>query len=71
MQTLNKSDVGAMLTCYKEKRNGGIGKCKVTVGVIPVSLLGLRMMHPLVVTHLLGCVEVQIIALFRSMHEGD
>ena len=45
--------------------------CKVTLGVIPVSLLGLPMTHVLVVTHLFGRVEKEIIALFLSMHEGD
>ena len=45
--------------------------CKVTLVVIPVSLLGLPMMHVLVVTHLFGCVEIEIIALFLSWHEGD
>ena len=44
---------------------------KVTLGVIPVSLLGLPMMHVLVVTQLFGCVEIEIIALFLSWHEGD
>ena len=32
--------------------------CKVTLGVIPISLLGLSMMHVLVVTHLFGCAEI-------------
>ena len=32
--------------------------------MIPVSLLGLPMMHVLVVTHLFGCVEIEIIASF-------
>ena len=45
--------------------------CKVTLGVIPVSLFGLPMMHVLVVTHLFGCVEIEIIALFLSLLEGD
>ena len=45
--------------------------CKVTLGVIPVSLLGLPMTHVLVVNHLFGRVEIEIIALFLSMHEGD
>ena len=44
--------------------------CKLTLGVIPVSLLGLPMIHVLVVTHLFGCVEIEMIALFLSMH-GD
>ena len=47
------------------------GTCKVTLGVIPVSLLGLPVVHVLVVTHLFGCVEIEIIALFLSWHEGD
>ena len=29
------------------------------------------MMHVLVGTHLFGCVEIEIIALFLSWHEGD
>ena len=41
--------------------------CKVTMGVIPVSFLGLPMMHVLVVTHLFGCVQIEIIALFLSV----
>ena len=45
--------------------------CKVTLGVIPVSLLGSPMMHVFVVTHLFGCVEIEIIALFLSLPEGD
>ena len=45
--------------------------CKVMLGVIPVYLLGVPMMHVLVVTHLFGCVEIEIIALLLSMHEGD
>ena len=45
--------------------------CKVTLGVIPVSLSGLPMMLVLAVTHLFDCVGVEIIALFLSMHEGD
>ena len=45
--------------------------CKVTLGVIPVSLLGLPMIHVLVVTRLFSCVEIEIIDLFLSMHEGD
>ena len=45
--------------------------CKVTLGVIPVSLHGLPMMHVLVVTYLFGRVEIEIMALFLSMHERD
>ena len=45
--------------------------CKVTLGVIPVSLLGVPLMHVLIVTHLFGCVEIEIIALFLFLHEED
>ena len=45
--------------------------CKVTLGVIPVSLLGVPLMHVLIVTHLFGCVEIEIIALFLFWHEED
>ena len=40
-----------------------IGTCEVTLGVIPVSLL---VMHVIVVTHLLSCIEVEKIVLFFS-----
>ena len=43
----------------------------VTLGVYRYPLLGLPMMHVLVVTHLFGCVEIEIIALFLSWHEGN
>ena len=43
--------------------------CEVTLGVVPVSLLGLPMMHVVVVTHLLGCIEIDTIDLFLSWHE--
>ena len=38
--------------------------CKVTLGVLPVSLLSLPTMHVLVVTHLFGCVEMEIVCSF-------
>ena len=42
--------------------------CMVSLGVIPTSL---PMIHVIVVTHFLGCVEIEIIGLFLSWHQGD
>ena len=53
-------------THEKNARCGELGECRVTLGVIPVSLPELPMMHVLIVTHLFSVVEMEIVALFLS-----